>query len=316
MYDLLSQFVDSIKHLRVVVVGETLHDIFVESRPLSTPQSTPYLVAEAVKDEVYLGGAFPVARDLANFVKSVTLVSNGTTSIPTNLGNFSVSGPGEIVIKKTRFTFEGKNLFFLCDWPNHQDWPYPREAFLGDIRRAIEEADIVIVFDYGHGLIDEAAARLLSGESKFLAINCQANGGTHPFNLVSKYLNPNLIALNEYEARLNLGQIRTVSQATLARSLNKQTGANFTVVTDAARGSWLCKEKSVHHQRSLCKTIVDTIGCGDTMLGFAALAACRKFDARAILYIASVAAAAKARMKVHERAINLKELEDAIATVV
>lgn len=316
MSDLLPTFVDALASLRVLVVGETLRDIFVHTHPLSTPQNHPYIVAEATGSDEYVGGAYPVARDLSHFVRSVTLVTNDTASLKPERENLRILGIQDGGIAKTRHVAGDQTLFFLCEWPTDAEWAERHPHFRDILADALTEADVVIVFDYGHGLIDDEAAALISRKATLLALNCQANGGRHPFNLVARYPSFHVVSLNEYEARLNSGQRTTISQATLASAIRTETNAACCIVTDAERGSWICTENRVVHQRSLCSTIVDTIGCGDAMLGFAAAATAAGYSPKDTLYISSLAAAAKARMRVHERPITPKALADAEAAIV
>lgn len=315
LQDSLASFIDAVRGLRVVVVGETLHDVFVHGRPLSTPKSYPFIVAEATGTDEYLGGAYPVARDLANFVRSVTLVTNDVSALTSEYENLLIRGVRDTRITKTRHVAGTQTLYFSCEWPTDEEWTLHHPTFQEILTDALAEADVVIVFDYGHGLVSAEAAALISKRASFLAINCQANGGRHPFHQISRYPSFHLVALNEYEALLNSGQQSVDSHATLARSIRTQTQAKYCIVTDAERGAWICTGNRVVHQRSLCATIVDTIGCGDAMLGFAAAATVVGYDAKEVLYYSSLAAAAKARMRVHERPITPKALEDVEAAV-
>ena len=43
--------------------------------------------------------------------------------------------------------------------------------------------DIVLVNDYGHGLMTEKIRKLIERKSKFLSLNCQINAGNEGFNL-------------------------------------------------------------------------------------------------------------------------------------
>ena len=51
----------------------------------------------------------------------------------------------------------------------------------------VNEYDVVIAADFGHGLITPGAANLLSSKAKFLAVNTQINAANIGFHAVSKY---------------------------------------------------------------------------------------------------------------------------------
>ena len=48
-------------------------------------------------------------------------------------------------------------------------------SFSKMILKEIKKYDVVIVSDYGHGLISSKAARLISNNSRYLALNAQIN---------------------------------------------------------------------------------------------------------------------------------------------
>jgi sugar/nucleoside kinase (ribokinase family) len=275
------------------------------------------MVAETCGTTEFIGGAYPVAADLAQFCGEVTLVSN-CTGDPEQAGIRHVSiGTGPQTVRKTRFvgSTSGEILFFLCEWPDDEAWTAALNLQREACREAIRSSDVTVVLDYGHGLINAEFANDISLSSGFLALNCQANGGRHPFNLISKYPAANLVVLNEYEARLNAGVFSAASPTVLARQLSMDRAVNQVVVTSAAHGAWLCQGFEVLHQRSFATNIIDTVGCGDALLGFAALASASGWSPALILELGSLAAAAKARMRVHEHRITDSLLRETYAIV-
>ena len=64
--------------------------------------------------------------------------------------------------------------------------------------------DLVIVSDYGHGLISEKNAKLICEKAKFLALNAQVNAANIGFHSLKKYRNVNSVIINEKEIRHEL----------------------------------------------------------------------------------------------------------------
>ena len=52
---------------------------------------------------------------------------------------------------------------------------------------------MVIVSDYGHGLISDRSAELIIKKSKFVAVNTQVNASNLGFHVISKYLELTLL---------------------------------------------------------------------------------------------------------------------------
>ncbi len=53
-----------------------------------------------------------------------------------------------------------------------------RKAFIDCIDDEIEKHDMVVVADYGHGLLDSSSIDKIEDKAKFLAVNTQANAVT------------------------------------------------------------------------------------------------------------------------------------------
>src|SRR5262249_25126604 len=62
--------------------------------------------------------------------------------------------------------------------------------------------DVVIVADYGHGMLGPNAIQTLCEHSKFLAVNTQSNAGNHGFNMISKYPRADYVCLAQREVAL------------------------------------------------------------------------------------------------------------------
>ena len=65
----------------------------------------------------------------------------------------------------------------------------------------IKKNDIIIVSDYGHGLISKDLAKKIVKKSKFLAVNTQVNASNVGYHVISKYIGANFVTINETELR-------------------------------------------------------------------------------------------------------------------
>src|SRR5439155_8085565 len=75
--------------------------------------------------------------------------------------------------------------------------------FCGALEAMLPQYDVVIVADYGHGLMTQRAVDLVCEKSKFLAVNTQTNAGNRGFNTISKYPRADFVSLGEPEVRLD-----------------------------------------------------------------------------------------------------------------
>ena len=72
------------------------------------------------------------------------------------------------------------------------------------ILKEIKKHDVVIVSDYGHGLITKKLAKLLCKNSKFLALNAQVNASNTGYHSIQKYKGVDCVVINETELRQEL----------------------------------------------------------------------------------------------------------------
>ena len=70
-----------------------------------------------------------------------------------------------------------------------------------ELKNNLHKYDVVIVNDYGHGLLTKKLINVICKKSKFLAVNVQINAGNQGYNLVTKYMGAEYYSLDMEEAR-------------------------------------------------------------------------------------------------------------------
>ena len=65
-----------------------------------------------------------------------------------------------------------------------------------------EDFDLVIVTDFGHGLVTPSMIAMLERSARFLAVNAQSNSANMGFNLITRYSRADYICIDVPEARL------------------------------------------------------------------------------------------------------------------
>ena len=71
-------------------------------------------------------------------------------------------------------------------------------------RKLLPKHDLVIVSDYGHGMISETSAKIICKNSKYLALNAQINAANVGYHSMKKYKNVDCMIINEKEIRHEL----------------------------------------------------------------------------------------------------------------
>ena len=174
--------------------------------------------------------------------------------------------------------------------------------------------DLVVVCDYGHGLLDDEALRILEEKAKFLAVNCQTNSSNYGTNLITKYHRADCFVVDERELRLAFGQALT-SRHRLLQQLSEQLHADMSWVTIGADGAIGNEKDEQVRIPALLLRVKDTIGAGDAFYVLAALAALHKMPLDMATLLANAAGALKTNVVGNKEAVKKVDLLKFLSTV-
>lgn len=277
-------YLNRARQLRVLVVGEAIIDEYQYCETLGKSGKEPILAAQYVRGETYIGGTLAIANHAASCAADVSLVTLiGTEDshedlirekLAPNVHPELIPMPGAPTLVKRRFveTYPFQKLFevYVMD-------ESAAEARSADVCAALErlvpEFDVVVVADYGHGMLDAEAVRVLCERSRFLAVNVQVNAGNHGFNTISKFRRADFVSLSEKEIRLEArnpsGDLRRIVQ-----SVADELGCRNILITRGAKGC-LCygAEAGFFEVPGFAIKTVDRVGAGDAVFAVASLCA-------------------------------------------
>ena len=160
------------------------------------------------------------------------------------------------------------------------------------ILKEIKKHDVVIVSDYGHGLITKKLAKLLCKNSKFLALNAQVNASRSGYHSIQKYKGVDCVVINETELRQELRD-KNGKLEILIKKLAKMIGINNLVITRGSNGAILysSKDKKYFYCPAFASKVVDKVGAGDSMLSIMSILIKSKFKNMISLFLGSLAGA-------------------------
>lgn len=264
--------------LKVLVIGETIVDRYVFCEALGKTSKDPVLAFLKGGQEDQLGGAVAVARHGAGLGASVTLLTRlgmdeagkQTKELMTNaVGVSSVfQQSAEIqTIVKTRFVDEGSGAkvfetYEMSDGPATKKLD---DEFCELLDGILDDFDLILVADYGHGLLSEQVVQRLAGAKGTVAVNTQSNAGNRGFNSISRYPRVDIVSLNGSEVQLELKKKHT-TVSELMPGLGHDLGAQWVVVTEGAGGLALWgPEKGVTQMPAFTEQVRDRVGAGDAL---------------------------------------------------
>ena len=73
------------------------------------------------------------------------------------------------------------------------------KLFISKLRKSLSNHDLIIVSDYGHGLISKKSSKIICANSKYLALNAQINAANVGYHGMRNYKNVNCVIINERE---------------------------------------------------------------------------------------------------------------------
>ena len=275
----ISNIINSFSNLKVLIIGETIIDEYNYCEALGKSGKEPVLVLRDMYKEKYLGGTGAIAKNLSNFCNKITLLTNIgqkgeeqkfiKKNLAKNIDTFLLKKKKSPTIIKKRFIEEINKTKILGVYSlNDQPLDFDQELqFNKKILKCIKKHDLVIVSDYGHGLISNKSAKIITKNSKFLAVNTQVNASNLGFHVISKYFGANLITINETELRHELRN-KTDDLSYLIKKLSKKLKSTFTNVTCGDEGSYIygSSKKKMFHCPAFANKVADKVGTGDTML--------------------------------------------------
>lgn len=293
----------AIRKLKVLIIGESIIDEYQFCSVMGKSGKEPVLAALHNRTEQYIGGALAIANHVANFCDHVGLLSAiGTVDsfeefiaakLHRNIATHFVRLPGAPTILKRRFLeeYQAVKLFEVYVMRNDAALAEKEAEFCRELESLLPQYDVVIVADYGHGLMGDRAVRLVCEGARFLAVNTQTNAGNRGLNTISKYPRADYVSIGEPEVRLDtrraVGDIRD-----LAKGLAEKIATRNFVVT---RGSAGCvihdRQAGLFHVPAFAIRVVDRVGAGDAVLGLTAPCVALGISPEVLGFIANVVGA-------------------------
>jgi len=316
---------NSFSNLKVLVIGETIIDEYVYCEALGKSGKEPILVLRDLYKERYLGGIAAIARNLSSFCKQITLLTSiGQKSeekkfiknnLQKNIKTIFLNKKKSPTITKKRF-IEHINKTKIFGLYSLNDQPLDSEqekVFNNKVSKYINSHDLVIVSDYGHGLISNRTAKLIVKKSKFAAVNTQLNSSNLGFHVISKYLGANLITINETEMRHELRN-KVDNRMPLIKMLAKKLKSKYIHVTSGEMGSVVYNNSTneIISCPAFADKVRDKVGTGDSMLAILAISLYKKFDVKFSMLLSALVAAENIQYMANKISINKPSLTRAV----
>lgn len=264
---------------KIVVIGDFIADIYVYGKPFQLSREAPVVVIRHESEDIVPGGAGNAANNLASLggqVFAVGILGNDEAGnrVRTQLRERKVNVEGLLLshimtsTSKTRIMagdeHTSKQQVIRVDKINKESIPSRlQEKIYDHFSRISQEADAVIVSDYGYGVIFRRIISRLSSLSKQKIVVVDSRYQLRKFQGVTA-VTPNK-SETETATRRKLVSDQDVARA--AHALKKTLEVKSVLITRGNLGMTLLDEQSgITHIPIVGKDdITDVTGAGDTV---------------------------------------------------
>ncbi len=293
---------ENLHQARVLVLGDVMLDHYMFGQVRRISPEAPVPILETTREDYLLGGAANVAFNLISMGVQVSMVSvigadaagrrllqmledsgvesgyvEQTTARPTTIKTRLIAGQQQMlrVDREIRTELSTEEM----------------KALEESLETAIPEHDVVVVSDYGKGLITElmlsCIRRICLNQKKPVICDPKVRD-------FRRYRQMSCLTPNQAEAELAWGKsLDSLDEVRLAgKTLREEYVLETLLITLGARGMMLFSDKEPVHIATEAREVFDVTGAGDTVIS--ALAACRalgqnwEFSARVANHAAGI----------------------------
>ena len=301
--DNILKYLENARALKVLVIGETIIDEYQYCHIIGMSAKEPVLAAQYVSVDKFAGGILAVGNHVANFCDRVGLLTflgsedSQEDFVQERTGSnvekiFLYKGKSPTIVKR-RFieNYLLTKLFEVYMINDEELSQVENEAFCHKLSVLLPLYDVVIVADYGHGMMTKEAISVICDKARFLAINTQANAGNRGYNTIYKYPRADFVSIAEHEIRLEFRNSKG-DLKDMAVALSQKTGNSRVMVTLGKRGCLgYSKDDGFFEVPAFTQHVVDRIGAGDALLSLTALCVALQAPMEVVGFVGNVVGA-------------------------
>jgi len=310
----------SLGQIKVLVIGDTIIDEYVYCRPLGKSSKEPIMVHQYVEEEAFAGGVLATANHTASLVKKVqvaTVLGKKSTAerfirkhLKPNIQGHFFYEPGASTIIKRRFldVLTKQKLFQVTYLKDELPVLKSEEKVSRYLLDHIKDFDLVIVNDFGHGMMSDALVQLVCKQAKYLALNVQANSANYGFNVITKYPRADFVCIDEQEIRLALHDKYGELEG-LVKTMHQRMKCKTMIVTKGSKGAIsYSKAEGYVQSPSVTDRVVDRVGAGDALFAIVSPCVYAGFPNELVSFIGNVAGALQVQTVGNKRPIEFADL--------
>lgn len=318
----LESLIEKASDLKVLLVGDTIIDEYRYVTPMGKSPKENLIATRFEDAETFAGGVIATANHVAAVCKQVDVLTSlgdgpGDDDIvfgklQPNVTIRPIRRQGVPTTRKIRFIDKSylRKLFEVYHFDDTPMPEQPQREFDDTILDIAGDYDLVIVNDFGHGLISDQSTANLCSTARFLAVNAQSNSANMGFNLVTKYPRADLVCIDAPEARLAVRDRFASPSTIVGELLPDEIDCDRFALTMGRSGCVVHqRDETIQTIPALTRSVVDLVGAGDAFLAVSAPFAAVGADMTDVGFIGNVAGALKVGIVGHRSSIDAVTLK-------
>ena len=322
--DEIDNYLSEISRLDIALVGELIIDQYTMVDALGKTGKDPILAFRMLDTNLYAGGILAIANNCSNWTNSVSVHSmiSSEEHLPAEISDFlnpnikmcltPFDGP---TITKHRYIDVGtKSKVFETYLFDPEKYSQQSNGIFLEQLKNLPEKNLVLVADYGHGLMASQVINKVIELSRYLAVNVQTNAGNRGFNNISKYPRLDFFTANSRELQLEF-RSNNLDYSQVLPSLMKKLHASKAVLTLGAEGVTVFENKGIESVPALATRVVDKVGAGDSVFAISSLLAYVDCPSAIIGLVSNIVAAQEIANLGHQRPLTLGDIKKQVRSL-
>jgi len=264
----------------VVVVGDFILDRFFSGVIERISPEAPVPVLHGRSASTALGGAGNVVANIVSLGGRALPVGvigddHAGNSVVAKLGEIGVEAAGlalergRMTSSKSRYSALNQQVLRFDEEEIRPLDGQARRALLSRFRSALDRADIVVLSDYGKGVLMDGVAKDLIAAARGKPVLVDPKGGDWSRYAGATAVTPNRRELGDAAGRAVSGDEEI---AAAARQMISACGLEFVLATRSEKGMSIITPSEAHHITTRAREVFDVTGAGDTVIAAFALA--------------------------------------------
>ena len=282
-------------------------------------QKNQIIVTKFKEEKIFGGGSLLVSIFLEKLFKDISLITIENSFNDKFYKKFLNKKIKEVGIYddlskmtiKNRYVnyYRGERLYQINHNDNQTLSLKGNKKLISHLKKCIKKYDKIIVFDFGHGIINSETLNLINKNSQKFLINCQSNSSNFGFNIASKYKSGHTICMDEMEFRLCARDNQNSIKFLIKENLKFISNFQYFIITMGKEGCFVVKDKKIFFVPTVYTSIKDTTGSGDIFFStFSNLIISSNLDVNEMAFLSHIFAGLHSIKEGNESTNSLKDV--------